>query len=160
MSPKKPALDPMSVQPRTSSGYPEPYRSRVLPREKRALGDALGLTKIGINQTTLPPGKESSMRHWHTHEDEFIYVLSGEVVLRTDIGEQVLKAGMCAGFPASADGKTGDGHHLINRGKEAAVYLEISNRDKADGACYPHDDLRYNGAGAEVMFSRKDGSKF
>ena len=108
------------VQPRTSSGYPEPYRSRVLPREKRALGDPLGLTKIGINHTTLPPGKESSMRHWHTHEDEFIYVLSGEVVLRTDIGEQVLKAGMCAGFPASADGKTGDGHQLINRGKRAS----------------------------------------
>jgi uncharacterized cupin superfamily protein len=160
MSLTKPALDPMSLPPRTSSGYPEPYRSRVLPREKRALGDPLGLTKIGINYTTLPPGKESSMRHWHTHEDEFIFVLSGEVVVKSDAGEQVLKAGTCAGFPASVDGKTGDGHQLINRGREPAVYLEISNRDKADQAFYPDVDLHFHGAGAEVMFTRKDGSRF
>src|ERR671919_3100253 len=100
MSSKPPALDPAGVSPRTSSGYPEPFRSRVLPREKRALGDALGLTKIGVNMTTLPPGKESSMRHYHTREDELVFVLEGEVVLRTDEGEQVLTAGMCAGFPA------------------------------------------------------------
>jgi len=160
MTLKKPALDPMTLAPRTSSGYPEPYRSRVLPREKRALGDACGLTKIGINLTTLPPGKESSMRHWHTHEEEFIYVLSGEVVLVTDMGEQVLKAGTCAGFPVSADGKTGDGHQLVNRGSEQAVYLEISNREKADQAYYPDVDLRFNGVGAEVMFTRKDGTRF
>jgi uncharacterized cupin superfamily protein len=160
MSLKKPALDPMSLTPRTSSGYPEPYRSRVLPREKRALGDACGLTKIGINLTTLPPGKESSMRHWHTHEDEFIFVLSGEVVVKTDVGEQVLGAGMCAGFPASSDGRTGDGHQLINRGREPAVYLEMSNRDKADQAIYPDVDLHFHGVAAEVMFTRKDGSRF
>ena len=160
MNLRKPALDPTSLEPRTSSGYPEPYRSRVLPREKRALGDACGLTKIGINYTTLLPGKESSMRHWHTREDEFVFVLSGEVVVKTDGGEQVLGAGMCAGFPASADGKTGDGHQLINRGKEPAVYLEISNRDPADQAFYPDVDLHFNGAGAAVMFTRKHGSKF
>ena len=134
MSLKKPALDPMSVEPRTGTGYPEPYRSRVLPREKRALGDAVGLTKIGINHSTLAPGKESSMRHWHTHEDEFIYMLAGEVVLITDAGEQLLTAGMCAGFPVSADGKTGDGHHLVNRSDQPAEYLEISNRDSRDTA--------------------------
>jgi uncharacterized cupin superfamily protein len=160
MSLKKPALDPTTLAPRISSGYPEPYRSRVLPREKRALGDPLGLTKIGINHTTLPPGKESSMRHWHTHEDEFIFMLSGEVVVKTDAGEQILGAGMCAGFPASADGKSGDGHHLINRGTEPAVYLEISNRDKADQAFYPDVDLRFNGDSAAVKFTRKDGSEF
>ena len=160
MSLKKPALDPMSLTPRTGSGYPEPYRSRVLPREKRSLGDPLGLTKIGINQTTLPPGKESSMRHWHTLEEEFIYVLSGEVVLRTDAGEQVLTAGTCAGFPASVDGKTGDAHQLINRSAAPAVYLEISNREKDDSAFYPDVDLHYHGAAAAVMFTRKDGSKF
>jgi uncharacterized cupin superfamily protein len=160
MTLKKPALDPMSLPPRTSSGYPEPYRSRVLPREKRALGDACGISKFGVNHTTLPPGKESSMRHWHTHEEEFIFVLSGEVVLRTDAGEQVLKAGMCAGFPVSADGKTGDGHQLINRSGEPAVYLEISNRDKADSACYPDVDLHFNGAASPDMFTRKDGSRF
>src|SRR5262249_628501 len=99
---KKPALDPLTLPARNTSGYPEPYRSRVLPREKGALGDALGLEKIGINHTTLPPGRESSMRHWHTHEEEFVFVLSGEVVLVTDSGEQVLTAGMCAGFQPSA----------------------------------------------------------
>lgn len=160
MSLNKPALDPMSVTPRTSSGYPEPYRSRVLPREKRALGDPLGLTKIGVNLTTLPPGKESAMRHWHTREDEFVFVLSGEVVLQTDGGEQTLVAGMCAGFPASTDGKTGDGHQLINRGTLPVVYLEISNRDPADRAFYPDVDLQFHGADAAVKFTRKDGSGF
>ena len=156
MSLNKPALDPQSLEPRTGSGYPEPYRSRVLPREKRQLGSALGLVKIGINQTTLPPGKESSMRHWHTHEEEFIYVLSGEVVLVTDAGEQTLTAGMCAGFPLGSS----DGHQLVNRSATPAVYLEISNRDAADRAFYPDVDLQYNGANAEVMFTRKDGSRF
>ncbi|HEX5162177.1 MAG TPA: cupin domain-containing protein [Steroidobacteraceae bacterium] len=156
MALKKPALDPQTVEPRTGSGYPEPYRSRVLPREKRALGNALGLTKIGINQTVLPPGKESSMRHWHTHEEEFVYVLSGEVVLITDAGEQTLTPGTCAGFPLG----TQDGHQLVNRGPVPAVYLEISNRDPADGAVYPDVDLQFHGVNAEVMFTRKDGSRF
>jgi uncharacterized cupin superfamily protein len=160
MSLKKPALDPASLPPRTSSGYPEPYRSRVLPREKRALGDALGLRTIGINHTTLPPGKESSMRHWHTHEEEFIFVLSGEVVLRTDAGEQVLRAGMCAGFPISKDEHPGDGHQLINRGAVPAVYLEVSNRDERDVAYYAEADLRWNAPDARGLFTRKDGSKF
>src|SRR5437764_6443301 len=99
---RRPGLDPAQVAPRSTSGYPEPFRSRVLPREKRALGDALGLTKIGVNLTTLLPGKESSMRHFHTHEDELVFVLEGEVVLRTDEGEQLLTAGTCAAFPAGA----------------------------------------------------------
>jgi uncharacterized cupin superfamily protein len=155
---EKPALDPRTVTPRVTSGYPEPYRSRVLPREKRALGDALGLTKIGINQTTLPPGKESAMRHWHTHEDEFVYVLSGEVVLRTDAGEQVLRAGMCAGFAAAGDATHGDGHQLVNRSDQPAVYLEISNRDREDAAYYTDADLRWNAPDARGVFTRKDGS--
>jgi uncharacterized cupin superfamily protein len=149
---KLPALDPAAIEPRSGSGYPEPYRSRVLPREKRALGDALGLNRIGINHTTLPPGKESSMRHWHTHEEEFVFVLSGEVVLRTDAGEQVLTAGMCCGFAAGA----ADGHQLVNRGDVPATYLEVSNRDPADVAEYPDVDLRYR----DGVFTRKDGSRF
>lgn len=160
MSLKKPALDPRSVEARSSSGYPEPYRSRVLPREKRALGDALGLKAIGINQTTLPPGKESSMRHWHTHEEEFVYVLSGEVVLITDAGEQVLKAGMCAGFPALDDSRNGDGHQLVNRSDQPAVYLEVSNRDPRDTAHYSDEDLLFHGVNATVRFTRKDGTHF
>jgi uncharacterized cupin superfamily protein len=156
MNANKPGIDPMSLEPRTTSGYPEPYRSRVLPREKRALGDAFGLETIGINHTVLPPGKESSMRHWHTHEEEFIYVLSGEVVLVTDAGEQTLRAGMCVGFPL----QTGDGHQLVNRSSQPVTYLEISNRDAADRAFYPDVDLQYQGANAAVKFTRKDGSGF
>ena len=147
---EKPALDPATTQPHNSSGYPEPYRSRVLPREKRRLGDALGLTRIGVNRTLLPPGKESSMRHWHTHEDEFVYVLEGELVLRTDAGEQLLTAGMCAGFPGGA----ADGHQLINRSAAPAVYLEVSNRDSDDRVFYPELDLMY--VGGKPM--RRDGT--
>jgi uncharacterized cupin superfamily protein len=152
-----PALDPATVSPRSTSGYPEPFRSRVLPREKRALGDALGLTKIGVNLTTLPPGKESSMRHFHTREDELVFVIEGEVVLRTDEGEQLLTAGMCAGFPAGAR----NGHQLVNRSDRPARYLEISNRDPEDTAEYSDDDLVYRkGADGRAVFTRKDGSSY
>jgi len=156
MSLKKPALDPLSLEPRTTTGYPEPYRSRVLPREKRALGDPLGLKTIGINHAVLAPGKESSMRHWHTHEEEFIYVLSGEVVLVTDAGEQLLKAGTCAGFPLG----TQDGHQLVNRSSQPAVYLEISNRDPKDRAYYSDVDMVFHGVSANPMFTRRDGTGF
>jgi uncharacterized cupin superfamily protein len=153
----RPALDPADVPPRSSSGYPEPFRSRVLPREKRALGNALGLTKIGVNLTTLPPGKESSMRHFHTHEDELVFVLEGEVVLRTDEGEQLLTPGMCAGFPAGAE----NGHQLVNRSDRPARYLEISNRDPEDSAEYPDIDLAYHQArDGSPHFSRKDGTPY
>jgi uncharacterized cupin superfamily protein len=154
----QPALDPRSVAAVIGCGYPEPYRSRVLPREKRRLGDALGLTRIGINQTTLAPGRESSMRHWHTHEDEFVYVLEGEVVLRTGAGEQRLTAGMCAGFPAGR----ADGHQLINRSERPAVYLEISNRDADDCGHYsdPEADLVWNAPRARGRFTRRDGTPY
>ncbi|MCG5052509.1 MAG: cupin domain-containing protein [Myxococcales bacterium] len=157
MTLKPPALDPSTIAPRTTSTYPEVFRSRVLPREKRALGDALGLTKFGVNLTTLFPGKESSLRHYHLHEDEMVFVLEGEVVLRTDEGEQVLTAGMCAGFPAGSK----NGHHLINRSEHPAQYLEIGNRDPADSANYSDVDLtvRKNAAGAWV-YARRDGSEF
>ncbi len=147
---------PLDLEPNTSSGYPDAYRSRVLPREKRALGDAAGLTRVGINYTVLAPGKESSMRHWHTHEDELLYMLSGEVVLVTDAGEQLLKAGQFAGFAA---GRT-DGHQLVNRSGEPAVYLEISNRDDEDSAQYPDVDMRWNAPDARGKYSRKDGRPY
>ena len=156
MSLQKPALDPASVTPHTTTVYPEPYRTQVLPREKRRLGDALGLTNIGINRTTLMPGKASSMRHWHTHEDEFVYVLEGEVVLCTDAGEQVLTAGHCAGFPAGST----DGHQFINRSGQPAVYLEISNRSKEDAAYYsdPTVDMVWNAALGCI--TRRNGSSY
>ena len=152
---KRPAVDPATLQPRTSSGYPEPFRSRVLPREKRSLGDALGLTRIGVNMTTLLPGKESSMRHFHTREDELVFVLEGEVVLRTDEGEQLLIAGTCAGFPAGSR----NGHQLLNRSDRPARYLEISNRDPEDAVEYPDVDLAYRKApDGTAVFTRKDGT--
>ena len=148
---------PAGVPPRTGSGYPEPFRSRVLPREKRALGDALGLTRVGVNLTTLLPGLESSMRHHHSHEDELVFVLEGEVVLRTDEGEQVLTPGTCAGFPAG----TRDGHQLVNRSARPARYLEISNRDPSDTAEYPDEDLGYlQGTDGTPIFTRKGGSPY
>ena len=157
MSLKTPALDPATLSPRTNSGYPEPFRSRVLPREKRALGDALGITKFGVNLTTLPPGKESSMRHFHTHEDELVFVLEGEVVLRTDGGEQILRAGMCAGFPAGSR----DAHQVVNRSDRPARYLEISNRDAEDGVEYPDVDLAYRkGPDGGARFTKKDGNSY
>ena len=154
---KTPALDPANVAPRSTSGYPEPFRSRVLPREKRALGDALGLTKIGVNLSTLMPGKESSMRHFHTREDELVFVVEGEVVLRTDDGEQLLTAGMCAGFAAGST----NGHQLVNRSDRPARYLEISNRDPADTAEYSDIDLACSrGPDGRLLFTRKDGSDY
>jgi len=157
MSLRPPALDPATVPARTGSGYPEPFRSQVLPREKRPLGDALGLTRIGVNLTTLHPGAVSAMRHHHTHEDELVYVLEGEVVLRTNEGEQVLTAGMSAGFPAGVP----NGHQLINRSDQPARYLEISNRDPADSADYPDDDLAFTRTpGGGFLFSHKDGTPY
>ena len=128
----------------------------MLPREKRALGDVLGITKFGVNLTTLAPGRESSMRHWHTHEEELVYVLEGEVVLVTDAGEQVLTAGACAGFPAGS----GDGHQLVNRGPVPAVYLEIGSRDPADAAHYPDVDLVWNAPEHPDRYSRRDGTRY
>jgi uncharacterized cupin superfamily protein len=157
MSLKPPALDPATLSPRSTSGYPEPFRSRVLPREKRALGDALGLSKIGVSLTTLLPGKESSMRHFHAREDELVFILEGEVVLRTSEGEQVLTVGMCAGFPAGAR----DGHQLVNRSKKPARYLEVSNRDLEDSAEYPDVDLAYRkGPDGGAVFTHKDGKAY
>ena len=156
MSLKLPALDPRDVQPITGSGYPDIYKVRVLPRQRRALGDALGLTKIGVNLTTLWPGAASSMRHWHTHEDELIYLLEGELVLVTDAGERPLRTGQCAGFPAGHR----DGHQLVNRGTKPAVYLEISNRDAADAAQYPDVDLVWNAPENPGAYSHKDGRKY
>ena len=149
-----PALDPATVEERRGSGYPEPYRSRMGARVKRRLGDACGLTRFGVNLVTLPSGGQSALRHWHTLEDEFVYVLEGEVTLVTDAGEQTLRAGDCAGYPA---GKR-DAHHFINRSGAPARYLEVGNRDEADKAFYPDDDLQYgkNGEG----YAHKDGRPY
>lgn len=139
----------------STSNYPEPYRSRVLPREVRRLGDAFGLTRIGVSHVTILPGKESSMRHHHTEEDELVYILDGELVLRTDAGEQAVTAGMVVGFAAG----DGNGHQLVNRSAAPAVYLVISNRHPDDAATYadPDVDLAVKKVDGKYVFTRKDG---
>ena len=126
---------PKTVGSRYPAPYDEPCRSRV----RRRLGDLAGLTQFGVNLSTLPPGCWSSQRHWHTAEDEFIYVIEGEVVLVTDAGEETLRAGDCAGFKAGAP----DGHQLQNRSQRDVVVLEIgTRRPEEDEVLYPDIDLR------------------
>lgn len=154
---KLPALNPAEAPEVRGSGYPEPFRSRMGDRVKRRLGDACGLTQFGVNLVTLGPNGQSALRHWHTLEDEFVYMLSGEVVLVSDIGEQLLSAGMCAGYP----GGKADGHHLINRSSRPASYLEVGSRIDADLAFYPGDDLMFvDDANGEVTFAHKDGRHY
>ena len=153
---KLPALDPLGVTEVRGSGYPEPFKSRMGDRAKRRLGEACGLTRFGVNLVTLGPGGQSALRHWHTLEDEFVYVLSGEVTLVTDVGEQKLSAGMCAGYPA---GKR-DAHHFVNRGAEPATYLEIGNRIDGDNAFYPDDDLMWADDGRGQYAAHKDGRRY
>ena len=148
-----PKIDPKTVPERRGSSYPAPYAQAVQGRIKQALGNAGGLTDFGVNLTRLPPGCWSSQRHWHTHEDEFVYVLSGELVLVTEAGEQPLCAGDCAAFPKDV----ADGHHLINRGSTTAVYLEIGTR-AAESAChYPDIDLHVEHSRG---FTHKDGTLY
>jgi uncharacterized cupin superfamily protein len=142
-------IDAVSV-----SGYPEPFRSRVLPREVRRLGDAFGLTNVGVSLVTIFPGKESSMRHTHTHEDELVYMLEGELVLHTNGGEEPFRPGMVIGFSAG----DGNAHHFLNRGERNATFLVISNRHLEDGATYPDIDLAVKKRDGKYVFTRKDGS--
>ncbi len=151
-----PALDPKDLPEQSTTGYPEPYKSRVAGRHKRRLGDHAGLKNLGVNLTRLDPGAESSMRHWHTKQDEFIYVLEGEVTLVADAGRQKLKAGMAAGFPA---GKA-DGHQLVNETGRPVVYLEIGDRTPGDGATYSEADLAAKLVGGKWVFTHKDGRPY
>lgn len=152
-----PALDPSTVGARTSSAYPtDEFRKVTAGRAKRALGDALGLTTFGVNLTTLAPGAASALRHWHRRQDEFVFVLEGELTLVTDAGEQVLGPGTCAGFP----GGVADGHHLVNRSAAPATYLEVGDRLPGDAAEYPDVDLRVCATGAGWKYTHKDGRPY
>jgi uncharacterized cupin superfamily protein len=150
---KRPALDPSLVEPTQGSQpphYPPPHDHLLDERRKRRLGDALGLTDFGVNLVELPPGTVSSLRHWHSHEDEFVYVLRGEVTLVTDAGEQILGPGMAAGFPKNV----ADGHHLKNTGPDTAVFLEVGSRHPEDIAEYSDVDLK---TCRQVIFTDKRG---
>jgi len=154
MSPlKPPALDPDHVETVTGSQpphYPFPYDTLLDHRRKKRLGDALGLTDFGVNLVELPPGEVSSLRHWHSHEDEFVYVLQGTLTLVTDGGEQILGPGSAAGFPKNV----ADGHHFKNSGTETAIFLEVGSRNPADIAEYSDVDLK---TARPVIFTNKRG---
>ncbi len=151
-----PALDPDTVPEKRRSGYPEPFRTGIGDRAKRALGDACGLTRFGVNRVTLGPGAQSALRHWHTLEDEFVYMLEGELVLVSNDGEQILTPGMCAGYPAAKR----DAHHFVNRSTAPAIYLEIGNRVDGDNAFYPDDDLMWCEDEQGIYAAHKDGRRY
>jgi uncharacterized cupin superfamily protein len=153
---ERPAIPAMSLPAVKRSLYPEPFRSRMGDRVKRRLGEAFGLTHYGVNLVELGPGAQSALRHWHTLEDELVYVLSGELVLITNAGEQVVTAGMCVGFPAGAT----NAHHLVNRSDQPASYLEIGDRAPADQAHYPDDDLLWLDTPAGRVAGHKDGTPY
>ena len=154
MSYAKPAkkIDLASAPIRRGTSYPAPYDVPCRERKRTRLGAAAGLTRMGVNLLQLPPGAWSSQRHWHTLEDEFVYVVKGEVVLVTDAGEEVLRAGDSAGFKAGDP----DGHHLQNRSHEDATVLEIGTDAPDDVGEYPDIDMRALPAG----FVRRDGTAF
>ncbi len=154
--PRAPALDPAEVAVREGSSYPEAFKEPCRTRTKRVLGDALGLSNFGVNLVTLPPGAWSAQRHWHSHEDEFVYVVAGELTLITDGGEQVLGAGQAAGFPA---GKA-DGHHLVNKGRAPATYLEVGDRPSEDTVTYPDVDLHLESTPESRVFFNKKGEPY
>jgi uncharacterized cupin superfamily protein len=151
--PQAPAVHVSTLPTVNRSTYPEPFSSRMGDRVKRRLGEAFGLEQYGVNLVTLGPGGQSSLRHWHTQEEELVYIMSGELVLVTDEGEQPVSAGMVVGFP----GGTENGHHFVNRSDAPAQYLEVGTRLEADEAFYPDDDLRWLPDGRA---GHKDGTPY
>ena len=149
-----PKVEVTAVPARRGSGYPAPFDAPCAARTRRRLGDAGGLRDFGVNLITLPPGGWSSQRHWHSDEDEFVYVLEGELTLVEDGGETLLRAGDCAAFPK----RTGNGHHLQNRSTVLALYLEVGSRQPNDlTTCSDIDMMSSN---ADGRFVRKDGTPY
>lgn len=138
------------------SNYPEPFASRMSGRQKRSLGDIFSLSNFGVNLTHLAPNAVSALRHAHTKQDEFIYILEGSPTLCTDEGRTQLFPGMCAGFKAGA----GKGHHLINETSGEVVYLEVGDRTSGDEASYPDDDLQATFENGKWKFTHKDGTPY
>jgi len=151
-----PKIDIDKIAIDTRIGYPEPYRRAVEGRERKRLGNAVGLDQFGVNLSRLKPGAASSQRHWHHNEDEFIYVLEGELVLVEDSGEAVLKPGDAAGWKAGV----ANGHCLINRTQRDALYLEIGSRAPRETAEYPDIDMRAERDGKIFRYLHKSGAPY
>lgn len=151
-------IDPATLPVRVGSAYPAPFDEPCKGRRKQVFTGTAGLTQFGVNLTRLPPGGWSAQRHWHATEDEFVYILEGEAWLVTDAGEELLRAGDAAGFPAGVQ----DGHHLQNRGSVEVVFLEVGSRRSDDHGEYPEIDLAFGGdryAGKGGYF-HKDGRPY
>lgn len=149
-----PKIDISAAPLRLGTQYPQPFNDACAGRIRRKLGDAGGLTAFGVNLMSLPAGKWSSQRHWHSHEDEFVYVLSGELTLVEDQGETLLGAGDCACFPKGS----GNGHHLQNRSSQVAVYLEVGSRHADDlTTC---SDIDVKSSNRDGAFVHKDGTPY
>lgn len=156
-TPSPVAVQALAVPPRAKpSIYPEPFASRMAGREKRILGDRFGLSNFGVNLTRIAPGGSSALRHAHSKQDEFIYIIAGRPTLLTDAGKTQLEPGMCAGFQAG----TGNGHCLINEGSEDVLYLEVGDRSAGDTVFYPDDDLKAEFINGTWVFSHKDGTPY
>jgi len=151
-----PKIDIAALKLDNTTGYPEPFRQKVLGRWRKRLGTAVGLSQFGVNLTTLKPGAWSAMRHWHEAEDELIFVLEGELVLCEDGGETVLKPGDAAGWKAN----TPNGHCLINRSQRDAVYLEIGSRAAKETAHYPDIDMQAVRDEKGMRYLRKSGEEY
>jgi uncharacterized cupin superfamily protein len=149
-----PKIDIVAVPKRKGVGYPPPFDAQSAGRIRQRLGDAGGIVDFGVNLTQLPPGNWSSQRHWHSHEDEVVYLLDGELTLIEDSGETILRAGDCVAFPKAS----GNGHHMVNRSDRVAIYLEIGSRWPEDlTTCSDIDMMSSNSDG---RFVHKDGTAY
>jgi uncharacterized cupin superfamily protein len=157
MKPTMPAFLPSDVPQSNATSYPEPLQAPNQKRYNRRLGDHVGLKNFGVNLTRIVPGGQSSYRHAHSTQDEFVFVLEGEVVLETDAGAQVLRPGMCAGFPAG----TGDAHRFVNRSTADVLLLVAGDRSPDDEVVYPDIDLHGRfGTDGKYRFTCKDGTSY
>jgi uncharacterized cupin superfamily protein len=151
-----PKIDISKITARVGSSYPQAFKAPIVGREKYALGDVAGLTQFGVNLTRLKPGAASSLRHWHENEDEFIFVLEGEMVLIEDGGETLLRPGDAAGFKAGV----ANGHQLVNKSAHEALYLEIGTRAPTERAHYPDVDLAGEKDERGFRFAKKSGEPY
>jgi uncharacterized cupin superfamily protein len=151
-----PKIDVAKLAVDTRTGYPPPFDRVVVGRERKRLGNAVGLDQFGVNLTTLKPGAASALRHWHEQEDELIFVLEGEVVLIEDDGETVLEPGDAAGFKANNP----NGHHLVNKSSRDAVYLEVGTRSKHERAHYPDVDMMVVRDDKGMRYTHKNGEPY
>ena len=149
-----PKIDLESIPIEVRTGYPPPHDKVVMGRSRKRLGNVVGLDQFGVNLTTLNPGAASALRHWHEKEDEFVYVLQGELVMVENEGETIMRPGDAAGFKAGV----ANGHHFVNRGDRDAVYLEIGSRMPGEIAHYPDADLAVVKTDAGYVYTLKDGS--